>query len=242
MQLEDIAPGQVLEGIAPDALVWVITVLPFAPDACAVIYRDTCGVLGERLLGRQHEPWVRIPSSHRPWAFDADGPSFRQAAIECLHADTDASRHLPADACRLLQRGAFLLDPSRSGLSPELLLLVACSHASPGDPPASRRVACLAIPPLGGGFSITDSPFQRLQPIDARHWPRLHDALAPLLANRRIRDQALASLANQLAAPPPRPVRTPPVVLGAAVLVSADLLHWLQPLGESTEVRPTLLR
>lgn len=242
MQLEDIAPGQVLEGIVPDALAWIITVLPFPPDACAVIYRDTCGVLGERLLGRQDEASVRIPPNHRPWAFDADGPSFRQAAIECLHADMDASRCLTAAACRLLQRGAFLLDPSRRGLSPELLLLVACSQASPGESPASRRVTCLAIHPLGDGFSMTDAPFDRLQSIDAAHWPRLHDALAPLLANRRIRDQALASLANQLAAPPPRPVRTPPVVLGAAVLVSADLLHWLQPLGESTEVRPTLLR
>ena len=242
MQLEDIAPGQVLEGIIPDALAWVITVLPFPPDACAVIYRDTGGVLGERLLGRQHEPLVRIPSHQRPWAFDADGPSFRAAAIECLQAASDASRRLPANACRLLQRGAFLLDPSRRGLSPELLLLVACSQASPGESPASRRVGCLAIHPLGGGFSMTDSPFDRLQSIDAAHWPRLHDALAPLLANRRIRDQALASLANQLAAPAPHPVWMPPVVLGATVLVSADLLQWLQSPGEATEVRPTLLR
>lgn len=234
MQLEDIAPGQVLEGIAPDSLAWVITVLPFAPDACAVLYRDAHGALGERLMGRHHEPLVRVPARQRPWAFDADGQAFRQAAIECLEAATDPSRKLPADACRTLQRGAFLLDPSRHGLSPELILLVASSRPGVGEFPASRRVVCLAVRPLSEDFSTPDSPFHRVRSIDASDWPLLQDALAPLLANRRIRDQALAFLANQLVTQAPRPAWTPPAVVGAAVLVSADLLQWLRQPGDAT--------
>jgi len=237
MQLEDIAPGQVLEGIAPDALAWVLMAQTFAPDACSVIYRDASGSLGERLVGRQHESLVRIPSRQRPLAFDADGEAFRRAAIEVLGDATDRCQTPSPDVSLLLQRGAFLLDPSRHGLSPELLLLVACSRHGPRECGESRRVVCLSIHPLTESFSMPDPPFHRIRSIEAADWPRVQEALAPLLANQLIRDRALAFLANSFATRDPRPAWTPPVVIGAAVLVSADMLQWLRQEEGATQGR-----
>lgn len=234
MRLEDITPGQFLEGIAPDAPARILAVLPIAADALGVLYRDASGSLGERLVGRQHEPLIHVPARHRPWAFDADGHAFQQAAIECLDVARNPSRGLPAASARILQRGAFLLDPSRDGLAPELLLLVTHTTRQPGATATSRRVLRLAVDPLGRTFSAPTSPWPQLQSIDPTHWPLLHEALRPLLANHRIRDQALAFVASQLlsnnppAEPSPSHLVTPPVLLGAAIVVPADLIRWLR--------------
>lgn len=239
MHLEDIAPGQVLEGIDPGGLAWVIAAHPLGADACAVLYRSACGLLGERLLRRQHERLVRVPARQRPWAFDADGQAFRRAAIECLQVGPDAGRNHPAAACRVLQRGAFLLDPSRHGLSPELLLLAVSSRPGPGEGPASRRFVCLAVHPPCEDVSMPDPPFDRVQSINAADRSILHEALAPLLANRRVRDRALAFLAHRLDAAAPHPVWTPPVIVGAAVVVSPDLIRWLHQPGDASQARRT---
>lgn len=86
---------------------------------------------------------------------------------------------------------------------------------------------------------MPDPPFHRVQSINAADRSVLHEALAPLLANRRIRDRALAFLAHQLDAAAPHPVWTPPVIVGAAVVVSPDLIRWLRQPGDAGPARRT---
>jgi hypothetical protein len=241
MRLEDIAPGQVLEGIAPLARAHVLRVDEPAPDTVAVVYRDASGKLGERLLCRADEPSIHVPARHRPWAFDADGEAFKRALETCrmpLPMEGEAGTRERMEAFVLLGRGAFLVDPSLPGLGPCLMLVLGpVPGACPGTGVESALVLVRAQP--GGRFSMADSmAHRRLLPTKPEDRPLLNEVLRPLLADTQLRRAALgwftaSMIPEQAHASAPSPslppqALTPPILYGAAVVVPGGFLPWLR--------------
>jgi len=231
MQLEDIKPGQSLEGIAPASLAHVVAVAAHGPDFLAVVYRDDDCNLRERLLGRANEPFIHVPSRHRPWAFDADGREFLRAAMARLSPPSDGTLAFTADSARILQRGAFLLDPAHRSLGPSMLLVVAHDTFPAEARGAMRRVLCLRVDPMGHVSVVLEPPFPRLSPVDPALRPLLNDVLRPFLANHRLREGALAFaarlIASNAAGAVPGPYVSPPVLLGGSIVIPEGLLRWL---------------
>ena len=77
MKLEDLQPNAVVRGIAPDALVTVISVQWFGSSAVEVTYKLANGQVDHGLLYRDTEPQLEIVEVGRPWSFDGDGALFR---------------------------------------------------------------------------------------------------------------------------------------------------------------------
>jgi superfamily II DNA or RNA helicase len=92
-RLEDLAAGASVRGLVPEGLVSVVAVQWFGDQALEVIYKDSGGKLGTRLVYRAEEPTLEIAEVGRPWSFDGDGHLFR----------------LVAEAYRI--RLAYLFDP-----------------------------------------------------------------------------------------------------------------------------------
>ncbi|MEI6340753.1 MAG: hypothetical protein WCR07_02260 [Verrucomicrobiota bacterium] len=233
MQLEDIKPGQSLEGIAPASLAHVVAVAAYGPDFLAVVYRGDDGNLREILLGRADEPFIHVPSRHRPWAFDADGREFLRAAMARLSPPSDGTLAFTADSARILQRGAFLLDPAHRGLGPSMLLVVAHDIFPAEARGAMRGVLCLRVDPMGHVSVVLEPPFPRLCPVDPALRPLLNDVLRPFLANHRLRALALAFAATLIASnaatagAAPGAHVSPPVLLGGSIVIPEGLLRWL---------------
>jgi hypothetical protein len=77
LRLEDIKPGQALQGLEPSLVVSVVAVVPLSPDSIQVIYRPPEGGVKECNLTRASEAGLSIATVERPWSFDGDGESFK---------------------------------------------------------------------------------------------------------------------------------------------------------------------
>jgi hypothetical protein len=79
MKLEDIRKDALVDGIDPGQSVTIRFVEPIGPDALNVNYRLPSGETRERMLMRHDEVALKLAVAGRPWAFDADGNSFKLA-------------------------------------------------------------------------------------------------------------------------------------------------------------------
>jgi len=79
-RLEELAAGASVRGLAPEGLVTVTSVSWYGDQALEVIYKDSGGKLGSRIVYRNEEVGLEIAEAGHPWAFDGDGHLFRLAA------------------------------------------------------------------------------------------------------------------------------------------------------------------
>ncbi len=80
VKLEDIKKDSILNGIVPGHSVKIASVDPIGNDAVSVMYKDSQGKLGERMLFRSDEAGLAHVETGRPWSFDGDGADFKLAA------------------------------------------------------------------------------------------------------------------------------------------------------------------
>ena len=80
VKLEDIKPGTLLNGLAPNGAATVIQTVPVGEDALTLYYKVGQEPPAERMLFRHDEPDLNLVEQGRPWAFDADGDAFKLAA------------------------------------------------------------------------------------------------------------------------------------------------------------------
>ncbi len=76
-RLEDLATGTRL---AASGSATVASVQWIGDQALKVIYRDSEGQLGDRLLYRDDEPSLELVEMGRPWSFDGDGDLLRSVS------------------------------------------------------------------------------------------------------------------------------------------------------------------
>ena len=86
MKIEDIKPGDSLQGVEPSALVTVVAVVSISTDAVQLVYKTGDGTLRDRLVGRQDEDSIVQATRERPWSFDGDGDAFK-LAVEAKRID-----------------------------------------------------------------------------------------------------------------------------------------------------------
>ncbi len=77
LKLEQLAPGAVLRGIAPDAPVTVVSIQWFGSEALELTYKQADGKVANQLLYRDDETRLELVEHGRPWSFDGDGALFR---------------------------------------------------------------------------------------------------------------------------------------------------------------------
>jgi SNF2 family DNA or RNA helicase len=80
LRLEDLKPNAAVRGIAPNALVTVVSVQWFGSEALELTYKTPEGKVANELLYRHDEPRLEIVEQGRPWSFDGDGALFRLVA------------------------------------------------------------------------------------------------------------------------------------------------------------------
>ena len=80
LKLEHLQPNATVRGILPDALVTVVTVVPYGSDALMLVYRGSNGRVADEILYRHDEPRLDIVEEGRFWVFDGDGALFRLVA------------------------------------------------------------------------------------------------------------------------------------------------------------------
>ncbi|MCO5243178.1 MAG: RNA helicase, partial [Anaerolineae bacterium] len=76
-QLEQLQPNAAVRGILPDALVTVVNVQWFGPDALELTYKTATGKVANELIYRHDEQRIEVVELGRPWSFDGDGALFR---------------------------------------------------------------------------------------------------------------------------------------------------------------------
>ncbi|WP_140628358.1 helicase-related protein [Methylibium rhizosphaerae] len=86
LKLEDIKKNAALVGLEPGHVVRVVTTEVVGDNAITVYYKTPDGALHERMLFRQDEGTLSLAVVGRPWAFDADGESFK-LGVEALRID-----------------------------------------------------------------------------------------------------------------------------------------------------------
>ncbi|WP_077999174.1 helicase-related protein [Edwardsiella tarda] len=77
LKLEEIKKDAQVRGIVEGQVVRVVTVEPIGEHALTVYYKDSKGVLAERMLFRSDEMSLELATVGRPWAFDANGSDFK---------------------------------------------------------------------------------------------------------------------------------------------------------------------
>ncbi|BBT96447.1 helicase [Aeromonas veronii] len=77
LKLEEIKKDAQVRGIVEGQVVRVVTVEQIGEHALTVYYKDSKGVLAERMLFRSDEMGLELATVGRPWAFDADGGDFK---------------------------------------------------------------------------------------------------------------------------------------------------------------------
>ncbi len=75
--LEDLRSGSFIKGLAPDGPAEVIQIKWFGDQAVEVTYKDSAGVVRNRLVYRNEEPSLDVVEAGRPWSFDGDGALLR---------------------------------------------------------------------------------------------------------------------------------------------------------------------
>lgn len=135
MRLEDLQPGQGVEGLEPDVVVTIAAVMPAGDDVRAVYYKRPDGGLRERLLTRSDETSIAEATKARPWSFAGDPEAFKLTA-EAKRIDL-AFLFDPAESYDASPVGVDVADsvPSTSHvLRPcpvEIPILIAEAHAEP---------------------------------------------------------------------------------------------------------------
>ncbi len=86
MKIQDIQPGQTLEGLEPSSLATVAAVAPIGDGAVQVFYRTADGGVKERLLSAADEANISIAIAESPWSFDGNGEAFK-LAVEAKRID-----------------------------------------------------------------------------------------------------------------------------------------------------------
>ncbi|MCC9601014.1 DUF3883 domain-containing protein [Stieleria sp. JC731] len=86
MKIQDIQPGQTLEGLEPSCLATVAAVAAIGDGAVQVFYRTSDGGVKERLLSAADEPNISIATAETPWSFDGNGEAFK-LAVEAKRID-----------------------------------------------------------------------------------------------------------------------------------------------------------
>jgi SNF2 family DNA or RNA helicase len=86
MKIQDIQPGQTLEGLEPSSLATVAAVAAIGDGAVQVFYRTADGGVKERLLSAADEPNISIATAESPWSFDGNGEAFK-LAVEAKRID-----------------------------------------------------------------------------------------------------------------------------------------------------------
>ncbi len=86
MKIQDIQPGQTLQGLEPSSLATVAAVAPIGDGAVQVFYRTGDGSVKERLLSAADEPNISVATAESPWSFDGDGEAFK-LAVEAKRID-----------------------------------------------------------------------------------------------------------------------------------------------------------
>lgn len=76
-RLEELTPGASVEGLVPNSPVIIVSASWHGTTVAEVTYKEPSGRVDNVLLYREDEARLRIASSRRPWAFDADGSIFR---------------------------------------------------------------------------------------------------------------------------------------------------------------------
>jgi superfamily II DNA or RNA helicase len=77
VKLEDLKPGAMVDGIAPNATVELIACKPIGNQATDIVYRAPDGEPRNVILYRDDEHRLGINERGRPWTFDADGNLLR---------------------------------------------------------------------------------------------------------------------------------------------------------------------
>ena len=78
--LEDLKPGQQVNGIIPNQTVTVVDAKWHGVSAVELVYKRADGQPGTQLLYRSDEPNLTINQNRQKWAFTGDGDAFRLAA------------------------------------------------------------------------------------------------------------------------------------------------------------------
>jgi hypothetical protein len=76
-RLEDLSTGTRVSGLGGSSVATVESIQWIGSQALKVIFRDSSGQLGERLLYRDDEPSLELVEAGRPWSFDGDGDLLR---------------------------------------------------------------------------------------------------------------------------------------------------------------------
>lgn len=76
LHLQDLKKGDEIVGIQPDEVVRIIQVEKVSNEAITVYYKDTQGRLGEQMLHLRDESRLKLATTGKAWAFDADGADF----------------------------------------------------------------------------------------------------------------------------------------------------------------------
>jgi len=79
VKLEDLKTGASVQGVLPNQVVTVVSAHFMGEDACTLVYRDSKGNVGERMLFRDDEATLALGTEGRPCSFDCVGADFRVA-------------------------------------------------------------------------------------------------------------------------------------------------------------------
>jgi len=75
--LESLQRDAAVRGILPDRIVHVVDAKWHGSTVVEIVYKDSNGKLGTRLLYRDDEPSLEILTAGKPWSFDADAEMLR---------------------------------------------------------------------------------------------------------------------------------------------------------------------
>ena len=78
--LEDLRAGALVGGLAPGGAAKIVSVEWFGDRAVKVVFEDSAGALGDRLVYRGEEPSMEVVEAGRRWSFDGDGALLRLAS------------------------------------------------------------------------------------------------------------------------------------------------------------------
>ena len=76
-RLENIVVDSYVSGIESNEIVAVVAVKWVGNNAINVIYQDSRGNLGNKMIYREMAESIEIQEKHLPWSFDADGDTMR---------------------------------------------------------------------------------------------------------------------------------------------------------------------
>lgn len=86
LRLEDIKEGAQIEGLSPNELAIIVTVIPVGQDAVTVYYKTHSGIVKEQLLFRDSEERLNLAKQGLAWSFDSPSKDFK-LALEAMRIE-----------------------------------------------------------------------------------------------------------------------------------------------------------